>query len=122
MSVTAMRQARQAAVKIDPAEFVKFAIQDAITGGARCTKGIPADAEFIRYHWTGESVALIYEHESFGMVCLGAVIPFIELEFEDIDPFERFRESLKVRKKDESEPWIELKRRPDQDKYGTLTD
>lgn len=86
MYPVAMREARQIAVKIDPsnASYAKFGIQDSITVGTRCIKGIPVDAEFIRYHWTGVVIALIFEHRSFDIVHRGESIPWLELEFEDI--------------------------------------
>lgn len=81
---TSQKQAKQAALSIDPLAFQEFVIQDRITKAVKCIKGIPSDAEFIRYVWTGESLALIFEHESFDMCHVGWAIPFLELEFEDI--------------------------------------
>lgn len=79
----AMREAHQIAVRINLPALIGFVVQGEETLWTKCVKGIPPDAEFIRSHWTGETIALIFEHESFPMAYVGMVIPFLEPEFEE---------------------------------------
>jgi hypothetical protein len=84
MTVTATKQARQVAVEVYPVVLRWFIRQDAITPASKCTKGLPANAKFLRYDWDGEILMLIFEHGSFKEVRVGKPIPTFDLEFEDI--------------------------------------
>lgn len=73
--ITATKQARQVSITFDPDVFKHLVQEDAEFPRSKVIKGIPADAEFIRYVWDGEWFSFIFEHESFLMVHVGEKIP-----------------------------------------------
>ncbi len=83
MHVTAQKQARQVAIEVYPVVLRWYVVQDAITPASKCTKGLPTDAKFERYHWEDETLILIFEHRSFREIRVGSSIPIFELEFEE---------------------------------------
>lgn len=84
LPVTATKQGRQMLVTLHLAVLYGCLTEGSEIAAAKCTKGVPADARFVRSVFREWMVALIFEHESFAEVCVGSPIPIFELEFETI--------------------------------------